>query len=397
MQAPNTLRDQITAVLTQRLTATLKTIAAGTASSDYPSRVAAEVNAMRSDGLLECERRGKGPDLTYWLSTPVPAAQDAPLPKGIRSGAPAKIWRALGYTNPKTAVDLALELNCARAAIDPSLTTLHRDGLLARQRMPCGAYGYTRPQASTQQPQPASATPSAEPVAADDQGEGQAATPLAEDQPTAVHGPEFIAALAEDEDVWLAPELQYLAAEDYAMPPADPVLLAKANRMLSERLARVAHVLRGCGLPALAEIGCGEDLQMATAALAGAYQVANSIADLWESTADALQGELDNQRALNAKLEHLLESARHENDALRATLHTAHKLPECDPDTVDTDTDPVGYIMTAAKRKPRRIKSAAKARELAESAIRSGAQRAEVFALFPAGVAVRGAQWKATA
>ena len=73
---------------------------------------------------------------------------------------------------------------------------------------------------------------------------------------------------------WKAPEMQYLAPEDYEMPPADPVLLASANRMLSDRLERVAHVLRGCGLPALANISGAEDLQMATAALSGAYQMA---------------------------------------------------------------------------------------------------------------------------
>lgn len=68
------------------------------------------------------------------------------------------------------------------------------------------------------------------------------------------------------------------AAEDLPaadeMPPADPVLLASANRMLSDRLEGVAHALRGCGLPALAEISGAEDLQMATAALSGAYQMA---------------------------------------------------------------------------------------------------------------------------
>ena len=61
---------------------------------------------------------------------------------------------------------------------------------------------------------------------------------------------------------------------DDVMPPADPALLASANRMLSDRLERVAHVLRGCGLPALADISDQEDLQMAAAALSGAYQMA---------------------------------------------------------------------------------------------------------------------------
>ena len=63
---------------------------------------------------------------------------------------------------------------------------------------------------------------------------------------------------------------------DDEMPPADPALLASANRMLSDRLEGVAHALRGCGLPALAEISGAEDLQMATAALSGAYQMAEA-------------------------------------------------------------------------------------------------------------------------
>ena len=63
---------------------------------------------------------------------------------------------------------------------------------------------------------------------------------------------------------------------DDEMPPADPALLTSANRMLSDRLEGVAHALRGCGLPALAEVSGAEDLQVATAALSGAYRVAEA-------------------------------------------------------------------------------------------------------------------------
>lgn len=62
-------------------------------------------------------------------------------------------------------------------------------------------------------------------------------------------------------------------ADEEAMPPADADLLAKANRMLSDRLAGVAHALRGSGLPALANIDEGEDMQQYVAALTGAYQI----------------------------------------------------------------------------------------------------------------------------
>lgn len=54
----------------------------------------------------------------------------------------------------------------------------------------------------------------------------------------------------------------------------------------------------------------------------------------------------------------------------------------------------VGYIMRAAKKKPRTIKDKDKARDAALSAIKAGAQRAEVFALTPVGVARKGVEWR---
>lgn len=53
-----------------------------------------------------------------------------------------------------------------------------------------------------------------------------------------------------------------------------------------------------------------------------------------------------------------------------------------------------GYIVLSCKRKPRRITNPADAVESAKSAIRAGAQRSEVFALVPVGVARRGAEWR---
>jgi len=64
---------------------------------------------------------------------------------------------------------------------------------------------------------------------------------------------------------------EFFEPDDEEMPPADPVLLASANRMLAERLAAVAHALRGSGLPELRDIDDGEELQQHVAALAGAY------------------------------------------------------------------------------------------------------------------------------
>ena len=135
-------------------------------------------------------------------------------------------------------------------------------------------------------------------------------------------------------------------AVDAEMPPADPVLLASANRMLSERLEGVAHALRGSGLEGLKDLDDGADLQMAVAALTGAYQMAlTRIADLQQDMVDV----------------------------------------------ADLDS---GYIVTASKRKPRRTMSAEKAIAAARSAIKAGAQRADVYALVPIGRAVRGAEWR---
>lgn len=61
---------------------------------------------------------------------------------------------------------------------------------------------------------------------------------------------------------------------------------------------------------------------------------------------------------------------------------------------VDVKDAASGYVVLASKRKPRRITRPESARDAAISAIRAGAQRAEVFALVPIGRALRGAVWK---
>lgn len=88
----------------------------------------------------------------------------------------------------------------------------------------------------------AAATPSAAPVAADVKAQG---------------GGQDVPTLDKDD-----------------MPPADASLLALANRELADRLARVAHVLRGSGLEALKNLDDSADLQSAAAAVTGAYQMA---------------------------------------------------------------------------------------------------------------------------
>jgi hypothetical protein len=55
---------------------------------------------------------------------------------------------------------------------------------------------------------------------------------------------------------------------------ADKAAPIQAINLDDDRLERVAHVLRGCGLDSLKDCTASDDLQTAVAALAGAYQMA---------------------------------------------------------------------------------------------------------------------------
>jgi hypothetical protein len=187
----------------------------------------------------------------------------------------------------------------------------------------------------------------------------------------------------------ITPEIPPTEAEDDAMPPADASLLALANRELADRLARVAHVLRGSGLEGLKDLDDGADLQSAAAALTGAYQMA--LANL------QARGELhlEMQDALNKRDDELLKQAgvivdlRGQIEALqREAMRGASLLSGIDRYTA------AGYLVRASKRKPRTLLDKDKARDAAMSSIRAGAQRAEVFALVPIGCARRGAEWR---
>ena len=243
-----------------------------------------------------------------------------------------------------------------------------------------------------------------------------------ESLPTKTYPPETLRAMIEEHEAEKAGELSFLAPEDYEMPPADPVLLAMANKMLGDRLDGVAHVLRGCGLSLLADASGAEDLQPKVAALAGAYQMA--LAELRQHEAyieakdaellaqakvvvdlrdrlDALtqQWEADTGR-ITADLRAALESRSqviNEADRLRAELATERQAREAlqeQDGAVDVKDAAVGYLVRVTKRKPRYVTQPERARDAALAAVRAGAGRAEVLAVVPVGVARRGAEWR---
>ena len=176
---------------------------------------------------------------------------------------------------------------------------------------------------------------------------------------------------------------------DDAMPPADAALLALANRELADRLARVAHVLRGSGLEGLKDLDDGADLQTAAAALTGAYQM--TLASL------QARGEqfLEMQDELNRRDDELLAQASTIVD-LRSQLETLQREAMRGASLMSGQDryTAAGYLVRASKRKPRTLLDKDKARNAALSSIRAGAQRAEVFALVPIGHARRGAEWR---
>lgn len=187
----------------------------------------------------------------------------------------------------------------------------------------------------------------------------------------------------------ITPEIPPTEAEDDTMPPADAALLALANRELSDRLARVAHVLRGSGLEGLKDLDDGADLQTAAAALTGAYQMALANLQARGEQFLEMQGEVNKrddelfvQAGTIAGLRSQLETLQ------REAMRGASCLSGQDRYTA------AGYLVRASKRKPRTLLDKDKARDAALSSIRAGAQRAEVFALVPIGHARRGAEWR---
>ena len=393
-------------------------IAKAIGKGDTPSIVVKELNAMRTDGQVECEQRGKKKELVYWLAVPLDVAaasvEPAPslppatisevmLPPGVRHGTrAAQIYRVLPLygAEPLDARAIATATGCAKALIDGALWAMVKAGQCVRHSTG-GPYGYTR----------------LPPAGSDSEGGETDVKAQSAEFPPQIPPP-----------ITPAPEAPDEAERDDEIPPVDASLLALANRELADRLARVAHVLRGSGLEGLKDLDDGADLQTAAAALTGAYQMAlaepamlrgklaKAAADLQqihtllahrvagpvdpsdlgevecaEQAADMIDDATDEisrlsnllgeERTARQELEGQLEALQ------REAMRGASLLSGIDRYTA------AGYLVRASKRKPRTLRDKDKARDAALSSIRAGAQRAEVFALVPIGQARRGAAW----
>lgn len=258
------LRAQTLDFLAGRAEATLKQIAAATTERDFPSRVTTELNKMRTDALVECEKKKGKNELWYWLASPSSAVPDS---------------------------QPAVEQNTGSSAEDASATP--------------ASGAAVQPQSA-----PAAAASLSAATAAADETDG-------------------------DE-----------------MPPADASLLALANRELSDRLARVAHVLRGSGLDALKNLDDGADLQSAASAVTGAYQMA--LGDLHAFTAKIadLQHKASMQDADLFKVQHVLGQRIHIGDPghLAAPVKCAELAAELIDSLLGTNQDNQNLIAIASEK-----------------------------------------------
>ena len=226
-----------------------------------------------------------------------------------------------------------------------------------------------------------------------------------------------------DAPAWATdPALQYLAPEDYEMPPADPVLLASANRELCHQLS---HIATTCAeyLPDPSDITtvrAVEIMDMLINAQQGYIRVLEDRASVAASLFDHLKGsqlERDDLRdrlhqqieqwqtdtgRLTADLRASMESrsqAINEADRLRAELATERQAREAlqeQSGAVDVKDAAVGYLVRVPKRAPILRRKPESARDAALSAVRAGAKRADVLAVVPVGTARRGAEWQST-
>ncbi len=340
------LRSLIAQHLSSVEDATVAQIARAVGQKDFPSRVVAELNAMRTDALIECERRGKSKDLSYWLAVPVhqvidasPVAETAAgvpfdLPEDIKIGTrAAQIWDVLRGDAELTAREIAAKLKCSAGSLDPVISALFKSGTIGRTKGQDRVYRYHRPR-NDQHESPAgggientgsdrSAAPS---------GNASSAEAVAVHEKTAPTPPSSspeAGPAAEDvtDDDDSMPEIDCGAAgnrmPDNAMPDTDPALLAAANRTLSEQSDALSREIEEAAemLALFVDIDIDtSDMELTELAKAAG----GKFADLEHEVA-----------MLKAETLKLLEDLRHRTDSLHNACAALGKIGErlgTDPD-----------------------------------------------------------------
>lgn len=423
------LRSKIAAHLDVVREADANAIGKAIGLSARPSVVIKELNAMRTDALIECERRGKGKDIVYWLSVPAAEIQAAPqdgvartLPDGIREGSRgSQIWRLLTASDVAlTAKEIASKLHCVKGQIDPLLTKMYGDRLITRAKNADGFYSYEI--AAEDDGCPASDPDCLEDANAchDD------CKPVCADIPAPQYTPDavgFDPVKRAEAEKSRAAELQQDVSGlmsviyDVRVAIGDP----EGKVMLGELAQHVAEALKLSGEKLDHERGVSRAACSSLAAVArhlclpadavGHRPIIDAIEGFRGEHDETvrqfaiLKARHDDYEQAIANIHracgdagiaegHVAERVVKLAETVKVLRDTVHKITEGDDGAVDVLQAASGFVVLASKRKPRRLKKPEIAREAALSAIRSGAQRATVFALVPVGEARRGAEWR---
>lgn len=356
-QPARSLRDQITTYLARHTEATAKTIAAHTSERDFPSRVLNELNRMRTDALVECEKRkGKGNEYYYWL-----VARPAPIATQTGETPQPEVGENTGSDGSAVSV----------------------------------------PDASTEavavhEPAPATAAATAAPVKGDETesegGEADIVRTIVDRVKANADelDPSIARAAARVERDREYQGLQTIIADIRA------AIGDSGQLMLDELAPRIRQVqadaqelhaarkVLGQHDTLLAEIAALEQKRLeTTAALTGAMKDLDTVHEILAP----FSGDLDPSDLTEIQLAEIAAKA------IRATLDTAETMATGD-DAVDVIDAATGYLVRVPKRRPRIITKPQSAREAALAAARNGAGRADVFALVHVGSARRGAEWK---
>ncbi|WP_297360462.1 hypothetical protein [Thauera sp.] len=363
-------------------------IAKAIGKGDTPSIVVKELNAMRTDGQVECEQRKK--EMLYWLAVPLaqiaggtheaPAAPASDLPPGVREGTrAAQICRVLPKFGaaPMTAREIATATGCAKGLIAPVLTAMVKASQVTR--IPAGVEGggYTR----------------LPPAGSDSEG-GETDVIAVARQSGGIPLDESKQELATRE----IPPPQYDPNEVAFTAPTDPAerpVVVRARLADAEQRAALATEMlaeRGRTIEALHDM-----IRTASETLAPHVpgNLDTSDMDLQEIADRVVAGVADLAARLENKDDELLKQAavivdlRNQLESLqREAMHAATHLPRQDGYT------PAAYLVRAPKRRLRAYRNADSAQAAALAAARNGSGRGEVFALVPVGKAVRGVEWR---
>ena len=364
-------------------------IANAIGKGDTPSIVVKELNAMRTDGQVECEQRGKKKELVYWLAVlrdvaaddyepepaPAPATiSEVMLPPGVRHGTrAAQIYRVLPLygAKPMTARQIATATGAAFGLISPTLSGMVKAGQVSRVSSGVTeAYGYTR----------------LPPAGGDSEGgetdvktqSAEIPPPIPPQIPPPQHGPNSVAFSA-------STRLEAEKDEDYSLLGLLADIRAAAGdpegKLMQDELVEHIRAIYDLGEAHKRACLAWESAMMAAVGEDGVNDVVGKIADM-QHRISMQDAELFKQAAVAVNLRSSIETMQ------REAMRGASLVSGQDRYTA------AGYLVRASKRKPRTLLAADKAREAALGAIRAGAQRAEVFALVPVGQARRGAEWR---